>query len=91
MQRAHEKDKPEAKIFSFHNGVARGSLRSTFASRLSSLKDHEERNELNDHKHVAVCKPSATSLADGESSSSCNMSTYCARRTDAGIASDVES
>ncbi|XP_077517669.1 cholecystokinin receptor type A-like isoform X5 [Amblyomma americanum] len=76
------------------NASGRGSLRSTLASRLSSLKEERELsdvNEASDKKHAAVCKPPATSVADGESSSSCNMSTYCTRRVDGAHASDTES
>ncbi|XP_037277153.2 cholecystokinin receptor type A isoform X7 [Rhipicephalus microplus] len=74
------------------NASGKGSLRSTLTSRLSSLKEEKPTNDINevaDQKHAAVCKLPATSLADGESSSSCNMSTYCGRR--AGNASDTES
>lgn len=74
------------------NPSGKGSLRSTLASRLSSLKEEKANNDVNevaDQKHVAVCKAQATSVADGESSSSCNMSTYCGRRT--ANASDTES
>lgn len=74
------------------NASGKGSLRSTLTSRLSSLKEEKPSNDINevaDQKHAAVCKLPATSLADGESSSSCNMSTYCGRR--AGNASDTES
>ncbi|XP_037506395.1 gastrin/cholecystokinin type B receptor [Rhipicephalus sanguineus] len=74
------------------NASGKGSLRSTLASRLSSLKEEkptDDVNEVADQKNAAVCKPPATSLADGESSSSCNVSTYCGRRT--GNASDTES
>lgn len=76
------------------NVSGRGSLRSTFTSRLSSVKEERATNDVNeasDQKHAAVCKAPATSLADGESSSSCNMSTYCGRRMDVANASDAES
>ncbi|XP_065283063.1 cholecystokinin receptor type A-like isoform X5 [Dermacentor albipictus] len=75
------------------NASGKGSLRSTFTSRLSSLKEERATNDFNeaaDQNH-AVCKGPVTSLADGESSSSCNMSTYCGRRLDVANASDTES
>ncbi|XP_075545239.1 cholecystokinin receptor type A-like isoform X5 [Dermacentor variabilis] len=75
------------------NASGKGSLRSTFTSRLSSLKEERATNDFNeaaDQKH-AVCKGPVTSLADGESSSSCNMSTYCGRRLDVANPSDTES
>ncbi|XP_050040292.1 cholecystokinin receptor type A-like isoform X4 [Dermacentor andersoni] len=75
------------------NASGKGSLRSTFTSRLSSLKEERATNDFNEvaGQNHAVCKGPVTSLADGESSSSCNMSTYCGRRLDVANPSDTES